>query len=85
MIAAKKGSPVIVGIKDDEFFISSDIASIIEHTKNMLYLDENEMIIFNDLSYEVKNIVPDNIITKKIEYIDIDIQKQKKVSMNILC
>ena len=78
MIAAKKGSPVIVGIKDDEYFISSDIASIIEHTKNMLYLDENEMIIFNDLTYEVKNIDSDNIITKEIEFIDIDIQNIEK-------
>ena len=76
MVAAKKGSPVIIGINDDEFFISSDIASII-NTKNILYLDENEMIVFNNLSYEVKNI-SSNINTKEIEYIDIDIQNIEK-------
>ena len=41
LIAARKGSPVVIGIGKDEYFISSDASSIIEHTKNILYLDEN--------------------------------------------
>ena len=36
LIAARKGSPVVIGIGKDEYFISSDASSIIEHTKNFI-------------------------------------------------
>ena len=78
LIAAKKGSPIVIGIGDEEYFISSDTASIIEHTKNILYLDENEIITFKNNSYEVKNMGSDLVINKKIEHLDIDIENIEK-------
>ena len=78
LIAARKGSPVVIGIGDDEYFVSSDASSIIEHTKNILYLDENEIISFRNNSYEVKNIETDLIIDKKIQYLDMDIENIEK-------
>ena len=78
LIAAKKGSPVIIGIGDHEYFISSDTSSIIEHTKNILYLDENEIITFKNGTYEVKNINNDLIINKEIKFLDIDIENIEK-------
>ena len=78
LIAAKKGSPVIIGIGQNEYFISSDTASIIEHTKNILYLDENEIITIKNDSYEVKNMDSDLIINKEIEYLDINIENIEK-------
>ena len=78
LIAAKKGSPIVIGIGDEEYFISSDTASIIEHTKNILYLDENEMITFRNNHYEVKNMETDLVIDKKVEYLDLDIENIEK-------
>jgi len=78
LIAAKKGSPIVIGIGDEEYFISSDTASIIEHTKNILYLDENEIITFKNNSYEVKNMDSDLVINKKVEHLDIDIENIEK-------
>lgn len=45
LIAAKKGSPLVVGIGNDEYLVASDATPIIEHTKNVVYIEEEEMIV----------------------------------------
>ena len=44
LIGAKKGSPMVVGIGEDEFFIASDATPIVEHTKNVVYLEDEEIV-----------------------------------------
>jgi glutamine---fructose-6-phosphate transaminase (isomerizing) len=48
MIAAKKGSPLIIGLKKDEFYLSSDIPSILNYTNEIIYLEDNEMVTIED-------------------------------------
>jgi len=43
--AAKTGSPLVVGVADGEFYISSDSLGIVPHTKKLLFLKDNEMVI----------------------------------------
>lgn len=45
MIAAKKGSPMVIGIGNDEFLIASDATPIVEHTNKVIYLEDQEMAI----------------------------------------
>lgn len=45
LIAARKGSPLVVGVGKDEFFIASDATPIIEYTKNVVYLDDQEYVV----------------------------------------
>lgn len=45
LIGAKKGSPMVVGVGDGEFFIASDATPIVEHTKNVVYLEDEEIAI----------------------------------------
>lgn len=47
LIAARKGSPLVVGIGEDEFFIASDASPIIEYTNNVVYLDDKEYAVVN--------------------------------------
>lgn len=47
LIAARKGSPLVVGIGKEEFFIASDASPIIEYTKNVVYLDDQEYVVVN--------------------------------------
>lgn len=47
LIAARKGSPLVIGIGDDEFYVASDASPIIEYTKNVVYLDEKEYAVIN--------------------------------------
>jgi glucosamine--fructose-6-phosphate aminotransferase (isomerizing) len=45
LIFAKKGSPLVIGIGDGEFFAASDATPIVEHTKNVVYLNDEEIAI----------------------------------------
>jgi len=45
LVAAKKGSPLVVGVGEDEFFCASDATPIIEYTKNVVYLEEEEIAV----------------------------------------
>ncbi len=47
LIAARKGSPLVIGIGKNDFYIASDATPIIEYTKNVVYLDDEEMAIIN--------------------------------------
>jgi glucosamine--fructose-6-phosphate aminotransferase (isomerizing) len=57
LVAARKGSPLVVGIGQDEFFIASDASPIIEYTKNVIYLDDQEYaVIFRDGHFSIKTL-----------------------------
>ncbi|MDR3681103.1 MAG: glutamine--fructose-6-phosphate transaminase (isomerizing) [Flavipsychrobacter sp.] len=57
LIAARKGSPLVIGIGDQEFYIASDASPIIEYTKNVVYLDDQEYAIINrDGTYTIRTL-----------------------------
>ena len=45
LVAARKGSPLVIGIGDGEFFIASDATPIVEYTKNVVYLNDGEVAV----------------------------------------
>jgi len=45
VIAARKGSPLVIGIGDGEFYVASDATPIIEYTKNVVYLEDEEIAV----------------------------------------
>lgn len=57
LIAARKGSPMVIGIGDNEFYIASDASPIIEYTKNVVYLDDQEYVcVKRDGSFILKTL-----------------------------
>ncbi|MCH2214740.1 MAG: glutamine--fructose-6-phosphate transaminase (isomerizing) [Flavobacteriales bacterium] len=58
LIAAKKGSPLVIGLGEDrEYFIASDATPIVEYTKNVIYLDDEEIAILDrEEGFTLKNI-----------------------------
>jgi len=46
MIAAKQGSPMVVGIGEEEFFVASDIPAILSYTRNMVFMEDGELVVF---------------------------------------
>ncbi|MDR4507099.1 MAG: glutamine--fructose-6-phosphate transaminase (isomerizing) [Candidatus Brocadiaceae bacterium] len=66
IVAARKGSPLILGIGHQEYFIASDVSASLEHTRDVIYLDDNEIAIITPKKYEIKTV--ENIPTyKKVE------------------
>ena len=61
LIAARKGSPLIIGIGQDEMFIASDVPAVLEHTKKVIYLQDNEIAVISKDNYSIKNINGDII------------------------
>jgi glucosamine--fructose-6-phosphate aminotransferase (isomerizing) len=65
LIAARKGSPMVLGVGRGEYFIASDASPIIEYTKNVIYLNDSEIAFINRDELLIKNI--DN--TVQIPYV----------------
>ncbi|MCI6827641.1 MAG: glutamine--fructose-6-phosphate transaminase (isomerizing), partial [Prevotella sp.] len=78
IIAARKQSPLVVGIGDDEFFIGSDASPIIEYTDKVVYLEDgNIAVIQRDKSLEVVNIY-NRKINPEIQTVDINLGQIEK-------
>lgn len=60
LIAARKGSPMVLGVGDKEYFIASDASPIIEYTKNVIYLNDNEIAYIKRNELLIKSI--DNVV-----------------------
>lgn len=56
LIAARKGSPMVLGVGDGEYFIASDASPIIEYTKNVIYLNDNEIAFIKKDELLIKSI-----------------------------
>ena len=69
MIAAKQGSPMVIGIRKGEYFVASDIPAILSHTREMVFMDDGEMAIFRNDKVEFSTIAGEPI-KKKASFID---------------
>ncbi len=56
LIGARKGSPLVVGIGDNEYFMASDATPIIEYTRNVTYLNDGEIAFIKDGKLSIKTI-----------------------------
>jgi glutamine---fructose-6-phosphate transaminase (isomerizing) len=77
IVVARKGSPLVIGIGEGEFFIASDAAPIVEHTNKVIYLSDGELAVVTKDGYSVKtieNIEQEKIITK----LDFSLEKIEK-------
>jgi glucosamine--fructose-6-phosphate aminotransferase (isomerizing) len=77
IIAARKGSPLMIGIGNEENFIASDAAALIDHTRNVIYLDDDDIVCVKSASYSIKTI-RDELKSKKVEEITFDLEQIEK-------
>jgi glucosamine--fructose-6-phosphate aminotransferase (isomerizing) len=77
IVVARKGSPIVIGIGDEESIIASDVSAIIAHTSNVVYLNDGDMALVTATCVDLRNM--DNIpITREVSKIDWDIEAVEK-------
>ena len=62
IIGVRKESPLIVGVGENEFFIASDVPAVLDHTNQIIYMNDNEMVILE----------PDGVIIKDINGVEVE-------------
>jgi glucosamine--fructose-6-phosphate aminotransferase (isomerizing) len=77
MIAAKRGSPMVLGLGDDEFILASDTSAIIQYTRQVIYLNDDDMVIIDRKGYRLKTIDNKEADTK-IDHIDYELGSIEK-------
>lgn len=77
LIAARKGSPMVIGVGKDEYFIASDATPIIEYTKNVIYLNDNEVAFVKRDELLIKRL--DNVVqTPYIQELELKLEMLEK-------
>lgn len=78
LIAARLGSPLVLGIGEGEYFLGSDASPIVEYTRNVIYLDDGEMVKLTSGKHVISNINSKALVTKKLSAIDLSIEEIEK-------
>jgi glucosamine--fructose-6-phosphate aminotransferase (isomerizing) len=81
LVVARRGSPLLLGIGKDEFFVGSDIAAFAEHTRDIIYLNDDEMAILTPGGYVVKNL-QDEMLNPDVEKITWELDQIEKGGFN---
>jgi len=77
LIAAKKGSPLVVGVGESEYFLASDVNALASYTRNIIYVNEEEIVVLNSKSYRFLSF-QNKEIEKKAQKIEIDLEQIEK-------
>ena len=78
LIAARMGSPLVLGVGENEYFLASDASPIIGHTKNVIYLDDGEIVSLTRKSHNISTLNSKEILTKTLTEIDLTIDEIEK-------
>jgi glucosamine--fructose-6-phosphate aminotransferase (isomerizing) len=76
IVASRKGSPLVVGVAKNGYFAASDIPAFLEHTKDIVYLYENDFVVMGEgiTFYNLK----EGPVIRKIYTVDWDVEQAKK-------
>lgn len=77
LVAARKGSPLVVGVGKDEYFLASDATPIVEYTNEVIYLNDQEIVVIRDGELSIKNTA--NLpLTPYIQTVDLELEAIEK-------
>lgn len=77
LIGAKKGSPLVLGVATEELILASDVSAIISKTRDVIYLEDNELVDINQGKYEIINL-ENQVLLKNLETVDWDEEAASK-------
>ena len=77
LVGARKGSPLVVGIAEGEYFLASDVAPIVEHTRQVVYLDDGEMAVLSPAGFHTATIAHEPV-DKAVHEVEWDLTQIEK-------
>ena len=77
LVGARKGSPMVLGIADGEYYLASDVAAIVEHTRQVIYLDDSEMAVLTPDGFHTATI-SHTPVEKEVHDVDWDLSQIEK-------
>lgn len=77
IIVARKGSPLILGVAENEVFIASDASALVAHTDKVIYLNDDEVAVCDRSGVQLYDLAVNNLETN-VEKLDLDVQAIQK-------
>ncbi|OGH93727.1 MAG: glutamine--fructose-6-phosphate aminotransferase [Candidatus Magasanikbacteria bacterium RIFOXYD2_FULL_41_14] len=78
LVAARLGSPLVIGVGDDEYFLASDTSPMLAHTKEVVFLDDGEIAEITPAGFKISNLNSKSVdkVSSKIDWDEASAQKQ---------
>ncbi len=77
LIVARKGSPLVIGVGNKEYFIASDATPIVEYTQSVIYLNDNDVAVIGQDKLVLKTLYNERL-TPHIQKLELDIEQIEK-------
>ena len=78
LLAARHGSPLVLGVSSGEYFIASDASPIVDHTREVIYLEENEYMVIDENGYRIKHLDDEKESNRPTSRINFTIEEIEK-------
>lgn len=78
LIAARKGSPLVIGVGENEYFLASDATPIIEYTKDVVYLDDYEVAVISEGKLSIQHLESSTETTPYIQKLEMELETIEK-------
>ena len=78
IIACRNGSPLIVGLNDNEFYLASDVTAFLKKTKKAVYIDNKQGVVISSSEIKLYDFTEMTLLTPKIEIIDWKVEEAQK-------
>ncbi len=75
LLTARLSSPLVIGVNKDECIIASDPSAILEHTKEVIYVQDDEMVVVEKGKYRITDLAHDKQVKRLTEHLDFDASK----------
>ncbi len=78
LIAARRGSPLVLGIGNSQNFVASDIPAFLDHTRKVVYLYDKDVVEIGFDSFNIYNLESENFVKRTIDNIEWDAEQAKR-------